>query len=79
MKELEDGMSFTNGDTESLKKKLRKMEAEFNQLRDEKAYVEVDQRRENLRFFGIKEVPIGDIEKNTKCNIGNCFRLPYTL
>ena len=66
MKELEDGMSFANDETESLKEKLRKMEAEFSQLRDEKAYMEVYQRRENLRFFGIKEASTRDTEEDTK-------------
>lgn len=41
VKELEDGMSFANDETESLKEKLRKMEAVCSQLRDEKVYMEV--------------------------------------
>ena len=32
-----------------------KLKCELNQLRDEKLYMEVYQRRENLRFFGFKE------------------------
>ena len=66
MKELEDGMSFGNDDTESLKEKLKKMEAVFSQLRDGKAYMEVYQRRENLWFFGIKEPSKWDAEEHTK-------------
>ena len=59
-------MSFANDETESLKEKLRKMEAVFSQLRDEKAYMEVYQRHENLRVFGIKEASTGDTEEDTK-------------
>ena len=42
------------------------MGAVFSQLRDEKAYMEVYQRRENLRFFGIKEASTGNTEEDTK-------------
>ena len=48
IKELEDGLDFANTERESFKEK-------FDKLRDEKIYMEVYQRRENLRFFGIKE------------------------
>ena len=41
-------MDFANTERESFKEK-------FDKLRDEKIYMEVYQRRENLRFFGIKE------------------------
>ena len=42
------------------------MEAVFSKLRDEKAYMEVYQCRENMRFFGIKEASTGDTEEDTK-------------
>ena len=48
IKELEDGLDFANTERESFKEK-------FDKLRDEKIYMEVYQRRENLRFFGIKK------------------------
>ena len=54
-KELEDGLDFANTERESFKEKFDKLKCEINQLRDEKLYMEVYQRRENLRFFGIKE------------------------
>ena len=55
IKELEDGLDFANTERESFKEKFDKLKCEINQLRDEKLYMEVYQRRENLRFFGIKE------------------------
>ena len=55
IKELEDGLDFKNTERESFKEKFDKLKCEINQLRDEKLYMEVYQRRENLRFFGIKE------------------------
>ena len=55
IKELEDGLDFANTERESFKEKFDKLKCEINQLRDEKIYMEVYQRRENLRFFGIKE------------------------
>ena len=39
----------------SFKEKFDKLKSEINQLRDEKLYTEAYQRRENLRFFGIKK------------------------
>ena len=48
-------MDFANTERESFKEKFDKLKSEINQLRDEKLYTEVYQRRENLRFFGIKE------------------------
>ena len=54
-KELEDGLDFANTERESFKEKFDKLKCEINQLRDEKLCMEVYQRRENLRFFGIKE------------------------
>ena len=44
-----------NTERESFKEKFDKLKSEINQLRDGKLYTEVYQRRENLRFFGIKE------------------------
>ena len=55
IKELEDGLDFANTERESFKEKFDKLKCEINQLRDEKLCMEVYQRRENLRFFGIKE------------------------
>ena len=55
IQELEDGLDFANTERESFKEKFDKLKCEINQLRDEKLYMEVYQRRENLRFFGIKE------------------------
>ena len=55
IKELEDGLDFANRERDSFKEKFDKLKCEINQLRDEKIYMEVYQRRENLRFFGIKE------------------------
>ena len=55
IKELEDGLDFANTECESFKEKFDKLKCEINQLRDEKLYMEVYQRRGNLRFFGIKE------------------------
>ena len=52
---LEDTLDFANTERESFKEKFDKLKCEINQLRDEKLYMEVYQRRENLRFFGIKE------------------------
>ena len=48
-------MDFANTECESFKEKFDKLKCEINQLTDEKLYMEVYQRRENLRFFGIKE------------------------
>ena len=55
IKELEDGSDFANTERQPFKEKFDKLKCEINQLRDEKLYMEVYQRRENLRFFGIKE------------------------
>ena len=52
---LEDALDFANTERESFKEKFDKLKCEINQLRDEKLCMEVYQRRENLRFFGIKE------------------------
>ena len=55
VKEIEDGMNYANVERESFKKKLEDMQNQLDQLKDEKLYMEVYQRGENLRFFGIKE------------------------
>ena len=55
IKVIEDGMNFANADLESFKKSLQEMRSQLHQLRDEKLYMEVYQRCENLHFFGIKE------------------------
>ena len=53
--ELEDGLDFANTERESFKVKFDKLKCEIKQLQDEKLYMEVYQRRKNLRFFRIKE------------------------
>ena len=54
--ELDEGMNFANAERESFKAKLQVVQNQVNQLKDEKLYMEVYHRRENLRFFGIEEV-----------------------
>lgn len=89
LKVLDEGMSFTNTEIENIKKKVQlleqtiqentvntenKFKGKIEALRNEKLYMEVYQRRENLRFYGIaesfhlseenvKEVLIGFIQK----------------
>ena len=53
-------MGYANVDRESFKKKLEDMQNQLDQLKDEKLYMEVYQRRENLRFFGIKEAAVSE-------------------
>ena len=55
IKDLEDGMSFANAEREFFNKSFQEMRSQLGQLKEEKLYMEVYQRRENLRFFGIKE------------------------
>ena len=55
IKELEEGLNFTNTERKSFKEKIDRLKCEITQLRDEKLYMEVYQRRENPSFFGIKE------------------------
>ena len=43
----------------------RKLQGEIETLRDEKLYMEVYKRRENVRFYGIRE-PSGTTEENVK-------------
>lgn len=54
--ELDEGINFANAERESFKAKLQVVQNQVNQLKDEKLYMEVYYRRENLRFFGIEEV-----------------------
>ena len=54
--ELDEGVNFTNAEGESFKAKLQVVQNQVNQLGEEKFYMEVYHRRENLRFFGIEEV-----------------------
>ena len=66
LKVLDEGMSFANSEIENMKEKMkhwekslqdktarveRKLQGEIETLRDEKLYMEVYQRRENLRFY----------------------------
>ena len=78
LKVLDEEMSFADSEIESMKEKIkhwenqeetekvdRKLQGEIETLRDEKLYMEVYQRRENLRFHGIREVS-GATEENVK-------------
>ena len=77
---LDEGMSFANSEIESMKEEIkhwekslqektarveRKLQGEIETLRDEKLYMEVYKRRENVRFYGIRE-PSGTTEENVK-------------
>ncbi|XP_068674713.1 tropomyosin-like [Montipora foliosa] len=64
IKELEDGLNFANAERESFKKNFQEIQSQVHLLRDEKLYMEVYQRRENLRFFGIKEEK--DVNEDTR-------------
>ena len=61
--ELDEGMIFANAERESLKAELQDLHNQVNQLKDEKLYMEVFNRRENLRFLGIEEEAV---QKDTK-------------
>ena len=80
LKVLDEEMSFANSEDENMKEKMkhwekslqdktarveRKLQGEIETLRDEKLYMEVYQRRENLRFYGIREAS-GSTEENVK-------------
>ena len=76
LKVLDEGMSFMNSEIEIMKENIklweektarveRKLQGEIETLRDEKLYMEVYQRRENLRFYGIRESS-GTTEENVK-------------
>ena len=69
-KELDNSVSFATSEIESLKKSVKnlketiiekeesmenRLKEDIRALRDEKLYMEVYQRRENLRFYGIEE------------------------
>ena len=96
---LDEGMSFANTEIENLKKKVKLLEQTIQEntvntenkskgkieaLRNEKLYMEVYQRRENLRFYGIaesfhlseenvKEVLIGFIQKELNISEADSF------
>ena len=66
LKVLDEGMSFVNSEIESMKENIklweektarveRRLQGEIETSRDEKLYMEVYERRENLRFYGIRE------------------------
>ncbi|XP_068687731.1 myosin heavy chain, clone 203-like [Montipora foliosa] len=61
--ELDEGLIFANAERESFKAELQDLHNQVNQLKDEKLYMEVYNRRENLRFFGIEEEAV---QKDTK-------------
>ncbi|XP_020619744.1 protein unc-13 homolog C-like [Orbicella faveolata] len=99
LKVLDEGMSFANTEIENLKKKVKlleqtiqentvntenKFKGKIEALRNEKLYMEVYQRRENLRFYGIaesfhlseenvKEVLIGFIQKELNISEADSF------
>ena len=101
LKVLDEGMLFANTEIENLKKKVKlleqaiqentvntenKFKGKIEALRNEKLYMEVYQRSENLRFYGIaesfdlseenvKEVLIGFIQK--ELNIGEVDSFEY--
>ena len=64
--ELQDGLSFANEEREAFKQQLKDLTVKVDKLKDEKLYMEVYQRRENLRFFGIEETNTGDNEEDTR-------------
>ena len=55
IEELDRGLAFLNKEVEELKK----LEKDCTALRQEVLYMGVNQRRENLRFYGIEEDPEG--------------------
>ena len=55
IEELDRGLAFLNSKVEGLKK----LEKQCTVLRQEVLYMGVDQRRENLHFYGIEEDPEG--------------------
>lgn len=56
MNDIENGMNFADEERKSFMMRIQELQSQLNQLKDEKIYMEVYQRRENLRFFGIQEV-----------------------
>ena len=64
VEDIEKGMNFANTERESFEERLKGMQKQLAQLKDEKLYMELYQRRENLRFFGIKEA--GTAEEDTR-------------
>ena len=64
IKELEDGLNFANKERESFKKKFQEIQNQVHLLKDEKLYMEVYQRRENLPFLEIKEEK--DVKEDTR-------------
>ena len=71
IEELDSGMAFLNSEVEELKK----MEKECGALRQEILYMGVYQRRENLRFYGIKEDSEGT-EDTQQVLVGLGDRIP---
>lgn len=61
--DIEKAMEFENAEIEELKKKDKENEDKTKELEDKLLYLEVYNRRENLRFFGIPESTTG--EENT--------------
>ena len=56
---IEKAMEFENAEIEGLKKKDKENEDKIKELEDKLLYLEVYNRRENLRFFGIPESTAG--------------------
>ena len=53
--ELEDNIAFNEDDISDLKKNAKAAELELEKWREEALYLEAYSRRENVKFFGIKE------------------------
>ena len=69
-------MNFADAERESFKMRIQELQTQLDQLKDEKLYMEVYQRRENLRFFGIQEV---GAEEDTREVLVNFFRTELGL
>ena len=74
--DIENGMNFADAERESFKMRIQELQTQLDQLKDEKLYMEVYQRRENLRFFGIQEV---GAEEDTREVLVDFFRTELGL
>ncbi|PFX11558.1 hypothetical protein AWC38_SpisGene24660, partial [Stylophora pistillata] len=74
--DIENGMNFADEERKSFMMRIQELQTQLNQLKDEKLYMEVFQRRENLRFFGIQEV---GAEEDTKEGLVNFLRTDLGL
>ncbi|XP_022788170.1 uncharacterized protein LOC111328076 [Stylophora pistillata] len=74
--DIENGMNFVDEERKSFMMRIQELQTQLNQLKDEKLYMEVYQRRENLRFFEIQEV---GAEEDTKKVLVNFLRTELGL